>query len=153
MKDTHPRFIILATIVLVAFELLHGSRASVGSLIVYGQKLVESRTAPELTSQPSDLHTCSHNAYDLNPELEKAVDIKSILPRLTMVHGLIPFLPPVQQLEIMNSTTLDSVPPNTATQFTPLLHMWREYCAVITQMNSYVEWAVQQGQDTEIERA
>ncbi|KAF7561676.1 hypothetical protein G7046_g2470 [Stylonectria norvegica] len=147
-SDIHPRFIILATIALAGFDLLHGGRTSVGSLLVHGQKLVDTRIARAVEAiDPLPTH-----AY-LDTELERFSDVQALLPRLAMVHSLIPFLPLPQRLEILGSSGFDSESPHKDMDLTTLLRLWREYCTTMSRLGSYIAWVSQEDSQAEMDAA
>lgn len=149
-----PRFIFLATIVVAAFELLHCSRATVGTLILHGQNLLNICAAQlGLNARPATLLSPRNATSTLDTELENLDDMISLIPRLTMVHGLIPFLPISQRLAILGFEGFDTELPDIQIGLHVLFRMWREHCTVMKRLDAYIEWAAQQGVQKDINSA
>jgi hypothetical protein len=150
-----PRFILLATIVLAAFELLHFGRATVATLILRSQRLLQVHAAQlGINTRPAALLTFTTNtASTLDTELENLGDAMSLIPRLTMVHGLLPFLPISQRLAILGFEGFDAERPDTHIALEVLFRMWREYCTVMMRLDAYIEWAAKQGDQKDMDSA
>jgi hypothetical protein len=164
------RFIFLATVALAAFEVLHGSGAAVGRLILHSQNLLKqcvmqsqkvSLPTPPLKAEspgtsvyfvggneayPSDGNTTGGtlsvaDISAIDTDVARPEDAVLLVPRLTMIHGLIPLLPITQRLCILGTLGFSAAHPTISTDMQTLFRMWREYCTVVHRLTAYMKWA------------
>ncbi|KAH8681069.1 hypothetical protein BX600DRAFT_11311 [Xylariales sp. PMI_506] len=137
-----PRTILLATMMLVAFEVLLGSCANAAYLLIRCHKMLRLQVSTTNTKIPtSDLAIA-------NPEDAATIaDIMHMLPRLALINNVLPLLPPDACFELLHGEVKTLVVPSYTDSPEVLFRSWKEFSFAKIQLNSEAQWAAEQKDD------